>query len=237
MEKYVFISYSSNDKLIADAICHFLEENAILCWMAPRDIMPGSTWAGAIIKAIRECAAMLLIYSKNSNDSSQVANEVDKAFSNGKPIIPFMMDSTPLNDDFDYYLSRKHWLVAYPDYRERFTDLLKVVSKLVSPRKNSGMGEMTSVSIPGNAPSKKRSNSLSNQSIKDKVIAIVADTLCLDEDEVYPSSSLGDLGADSLDAVDLIMKMEKEFDLRISDDNVLKIRTVGDIIRYVEANR
>lgn len=80
-----------------------------------------------------------------------------------------------------------------------------------------------------------KSNSSSYNRIKDKVIAIVADTLGLDEDDVYPSSLLADLGADSLDAVDLIMKMEKKFDLRISDANAQKIRTVEDIIRYVEA--
>lgn len=133
MEKYVFISYSSHDKNVADAICHFLEGNGIPCWIAPRDILPGETWAGSIIKAIRNCSVMLLIYSKNSNESGQVANEVDKAFSNGKTIIPFMMDQTPLNDDFDYYLSRKHWLLAYPDYKTRFADLLNAVTKIVPP--------------------------------------------------------------------------------------------------------
>lgn len=139
MEKYVFISYSSHDKNVADAICHFLEGNGIPCWIAPRDILPGETWAGSIIKAIRNCSVMLLIYSKNSNESGQVANEVDKAFSNGKTIIPFMMDQTPLNDDFDYYLSRKHWLLAYPDYKTRFADLLNAVTKIVPPYEPSAI--------------------------------------------------------------------------------------------------
>lgn len=113
--KYVFISYSSANKGIADATCHILEECGIPCWIAPRNIIPGKTWAGNIVQAIRDCSLMVLIYSEDSNSSSQVANEVDKAFSHGKIIIPFMVDSTPMNDDFDYYLSRKHWLVAYPD--------------------------------------------------------------------------------------------------------------------------
>lgn len=126
---FVFISYSSKDKHIADAVCHFLEENNIACWIAPRDILPGQKWAGAIVKAIKESQAMVLVYSTNSNDSDQVANEVDKAFSNSKAIIPFMVDSTPLNEEFEYYLSRKHWLVAYPNYRDMLEELLKAVKK------------------------------------------------------------------------------------------------------------
>lgn len=133
MKNFVFISYSSNDKPIADALCHYLEENSIPCWIAPRDILPGQTWAGSIIKAIKNCSVMVLIYSQNSNSSHQVANEIDKAFSNNKPIIPFMLDCTPMNEDYEYYLSRKHWLEAYPEYKSKFPDLLKAVSALISP--------------------------------------------------------------------------------------------------------
>ena len=126
--KHVFISYSSANKAIADATCHILEEYGIPCWIAPRNITPGKTWAGNIVQAIRECSLMVLIYSEESNKSSQVANEVDKAFSHGKIIIPFLVDATPMNDDFDYYLSRKHWLVAYPDYKEMLMPLVEAVA-------------------------------------------------------------------------------------------------------------
>lgn len=126
--KYVFISYSSVNKAIADATCHILEECGIPCWIAPRNIVPGKTWAGNIVQAIRDCAIMVLIYSEDSNNSSQVANEVDRAFNNRKIIIPFMVDETPMNDDFDYYLSRKHWLVAYPDYKEKLMPLVEAVA-------------------------------------------------------------------------------------------------------------
>lgn len=126
--KYVFISYSSANKVVADAACHILEECGIPCWIAPRNIIPGKTWAGNIVQAIRDSSLMVLIYSEDSNSSSQVANEVDKAFSHGKIIIPFMVDSTPMNDDFDYYLSRKHWLVAYPNYKEMLMPLVEAVA-------------------------------------------------------------------------------------------------------------
>ncbi len=126
--KYVFISYSSQNQAIANAICHIMEEYGIPCWIAPRDILPGKTWAGNIVQAIRDCALVVLVYSKDSNISEQVANEIDKAFNFGRTIIPFIVDSTPMNDDFDYYLSRKHWLVAYPDYQEKLMPLVTAVA-------------------------------------------------------------------------------------------------------------
>lgn len=149
--KYVFISYSSANKGIADATCHILEECGIPCWIAPRNIIPGKTWAGNIVQAIRDCSLMVLIYSEDSNSSSQVANEVDKAFSHGKIIIPFMVDSTPMNDDFDYYLSRKHWLVAYPDYKKMLMPLVEAVA--------------TNIGIEIQRPQSKVSNSISRKEV------------------------------------------------------------------------
>ena len=148
--KHVFISYSSINKAVADAICHELEEYGIACWIAPRDITPGKTWAGNIVQAIRDSSLMVLVYSADSNRSSQVANEVDKAFSYNKTIIPFMVDDTPMNDEFDYYLSRKHWLIAYPDYKEKLLPLVESVATIlgVEIRKKEKPAEAGAVSGP-----------------------------------------------------------------------------------------
>ena len=71
--------------------------------------------------------------------------------------------------------------------------------------------------------------------IKNKVIAIIVDKLGVDEKEVTPEASFtNDLGADSLDTVELIMELEKEFDVQIPDDQAEKIATVGDAIAYIE---
>ena len=133
---FIFISYSPKNKNVADALCHYLEEHNIPCWIAPSDILPGQTWAGAIVQAISNCSAMVLIYTAESNASHQVANEVDKAFSYGKTIIPFIVDATPMNDDLNYYLSRKHWLVAYPNYKENFKPLVDSLIRLIPDLQN-----------------------------------------------------------------------------------------------------
>ncbi|HPS14071.1 MAG TPA: acyl carrier protein [Prolixibacteraceae bacterium] len=73
--------------------------------------------------------------------------------------------------------------------------------------------------------------------IAGKVKAIIVDKLGVDENEVTPEASFtNDLGADSLDTVELIMEFEKEFDMAIPDDQAEKIGTVGDAIKYIEEN-
>ncbi len=73
--------------------------------------------------------------------------------------------------------------------------------------------------------------------IASKVKAIIVDKLGVDESEVTNEASFtNDLGADSLDTVELIMEFEKEFDLAIPDDQAEKISTVGEAVAHIEAN-
>ncbi len=75
------------------------------------------------------------------------------------------------------------------------------------------------------------------EDIASKVIAIIVDKLGVDESEVRPEASLtNDLGADSLDTVELIMEFENQFGLSIPDNIAEKISTVGDAIKYIEDN-
>ena len=73
--------------------------------------------------------------------------------------------------------------------------------------------------------------------VKSRVVAIIVDKLGVDEGEVTPEASFtNDLGADSLDTVELIMEFEKEFNIAIPDDQAEKIATVGDAVKYIEDN-
>ncbi len=73
--------------------------------------------------------------------------------------------------------------------------------------------------------------------IYSRVKKIIAERLSLDEDEVRMDSSfLDDLGADSLDIVELIMAFEEEFDLKIPDDEAEKIETVKDVVDYIQSH-
>lgn len=71
----------------------------------------------------------------------------------------------------------------------------------------------------------------------EKVKAIIVDQLDVDENDVTEASNIqDDLGADSLDIVDLVMSFEEEFDIEIPDEEVEKIKTVGDIVKFIEEN-
>ena len=74
-------------------------------------------------------------------------------------------------------------------------------------------------------------------SVEEKVKHIIVEQLGVDEDEVTAEASfVDDLGADSLDVVELVMALEEEFGLEISDEDAEKLRTVKQAIEYIEAN-
>lgn len=70
----------------------------------------------------------------------------------------------------------------------------------------------------------------------EKVKSIISEQLGVDEDSITMKSSfIDDLGSDSLDIVELIMALESEFDMEISEDEAENIRTVGDVVEYIKA--
>lgn len=72
----------------------------------------------------------------------------------------------------------------------------------------------------------------------ERVKRIIVDRLGVDESEVTPEASFkDDLGADSLDIVELVMELEDEFDMEISDEDAEKITTVGEVISYIESHK
>ena len=74
-------------------------------------------------------------------------------------------------------------------------------------------------------------------SVRDKVIEIVCEQMGQSKDKVSETTSfITDLGADSLDTVELVMELEDEFDLSIPDEEAEKIKTVGDAIKYIETH-
>ena len=113
----VFISYSTHDKLTADAICSIFEANGIRCWIAPRDILPGMDWGESIIDAINASRVMVLILSSSSNTSDQVKREVERAVHKSIVIIPFRIENVQLSKSLEYQLSLTHWLDALSQYQ------------------------------------------------------------------------------------------------------------------------
>ena len=143
----VFISYSAKDQTTADAICEALEAQDISCWIAHRNVPFGASYPGAIIGAINSSRILILVFSSSSNSSNDVLHEVEKAFSNEIPIIPFRVENVQPSLDMQYFLSTPQWLNAITPplefHLERLVDsvgaLLKIRRKtkrklVLSPR-------------------------------------------------------------------------------------------------------
>ena len=127
----VFISHSSIDSEVANRVVNFLEEKGISCWIAPRDIVPGSDWAASINTAITASKVFLVIYSANSSQSNQVAREMSLAESkNGVFVIPYKIDETPLSGSFEYFLGNSHWINA--NYQKKDFKLEELYQIIIS---------------------------------------------------------------------------------------------------------
>ena len=130
----VFVSYSSDDKPTADAVCATLENKGIRCWIAPRDILPGVDWGGAIVDAINHTRVMVLVYSAKANESPQIKREVERAVHRGLPVIPFRIEDVPMSATLEYFMSMPHWLDALSPPLQDHLDRLAVTTRLILER-------------------------------------------------------------------------------------------------------
>jgi len=129
----VFISHSTNNRLVANAVCASLESGAIRCWIAPRDVMPGRSYSGEITRAIQQSRAFVLIFSEHSNNSEQVLREVQLAANSHLHIVQFRIAAVVPSDDLEYYLSGPHWLDAVtPPLENHLAQLQTSIKALLS---------------------------------------------------------------------------------------------------------
>jgi TPR repeat protein len=163
----VFISYASEDKIVADAVCGMLESHAVRCWIAPRDVLPGVAYGEAIIDAIRSCRIMILVFSSKSNASPHIPKEIERAVSAGVSIIPFRIEDVKPGRSLDYFIGSVHWLDALtPPLENHLERLAQNVQTLLSrdvpviERKNSSatvapapsVESASAKSVPASAP-------------------------------------------------------------------------------------
>jgi hypothetical protein len=109
----VFISYASEDKTVADAVCAMIESQGVRCWIAPRDVLPGVAYGEAIIDAIHGSRIMVLIFSSKANASPHIPKEIERAASRGVAVLPFRIEAVSPGKSLDYFIGSVHWLDAF----------------------------------------------------------------------------------------------------------------------------
>jgi serine/threonine-protein kinase len=110
----VFISYASEDAAVANGLVEALELCRLRCWIAPRDVIAGSLYADAIVRAINKAKVFVLVLSGHAGASPHVGKEIERASAKRRPIIALRADSEPLSPAFEYYLSESQWIELGP---------------------------------------------------------------------------------------------------------------------------
>jgi TIR domain len=154
MQFDVFVSHSAQDKPTAEAAVAALEAKGVRCWIAPRDVVPGSDWGASIVDAIDNCQVMVLIFSANANESPQIRREVERAVSKGKSIIPVRIQDVVPTQGLAYFMGSVHWLDALtPPLEQHLQRLVASVKALLALRGNTGDAPAPSTSAPTSAAS------------------------------------------------------------------------------------
>src|SRR5476649_1782414 len=139
---HVFISYASQDKAVADAVCLALEQAGVACWIAPRNVVPGESYAGAIVNAIDGTKLIVLILSEHGASSQHVLREVERASSKRHPVVAFRIDAVPMPADLEYFLNTSQWLDASGmGVESALPRLVDAVQRVIASPGNAGIAQ------------------------------------------------------------------------------------------------
>jgi hypothetical protein len=126
----VFISHSSDDNAAAREMCLVLESAGIQCWIAPRDIVPGRSWSGAIVDGIEGSRVVVVVISARANASHEVLREVELASRRGKAVVGVRIEDFTPSGDLGYFLLSTQWLNVFPPpFRPHLHTLVEVVAR------------------------------------------------------------------------------------------------------------
>src|ERR1051326_2902393 len=114
MAHEVFLSHSTKDKAAADQVCAALEAAGVACWIAPRNILPGTHWLKALPEAIDASKLIVLLLSSHSNASVQVVRELTRAVNKGITILPFRLEAVEQTGEMDHLIDVFQKLDAFP---------------------------------------------------------------------------------------------------------------------------
>ena len=134
MKYDVFISYSSKDQKMVEAICAYLEQRRIRCFVAYRDIPKGVSWAERIVEALDESGMMLVAFTENFNASNEVNREIELACNDKKPILTFRLSDTAFAGAKKYFLQNLNWLDAFPEPEPVFGEMYRNVCGLLGKK-------------------------------------------------------------------------------------------------------
>lgn len=129
MDYNVFISHSTVNEEQVRPLCAYLEDKGLKCFVSYRDIPSGVSYPGAITRALRESEMLLLVLTKESNESTQVDRELTLANDQKKKMSCFRLEDITYSDDKAYLMSGVNWLDAFPDPERHYFELLQDICR------------------------------------------------------------------------------------------------------------
>jgi tetratricopeptide (TPR) repeat protein len=148
----VFISFKNQDRFYAEFIYDGLVSKGMRCWISSRDIPPGTNFMGEIPRAIKNCGAVILVFSDAAQQSPEIPRELALASQNRKPIIPVRIEPVEPNETFAYTMATAQFLDAFDDWSKNGNRYVENIEKAVLHHLGSITANST-IPSPGNTTS------------------------------------------------------------------------------------
>jgi hypothetical protein len=129
----IFISHSSKDQTVARTLCTALESRGLTCWIASRDVGAGENFQESIVAAIRAAKVMVLVFSENANNSSEIKKELALASQHKIAVIPARVEDVAPVAALAYELATRQWINLFGDWESEIETLCDRVRQIVPP--------------------------------------------------------------------------------------------------------
>ncbi|MBL0712102.1 MAG: acyl carrier protein [Desulfosarcina sp.] len=231
-EPLTFLSYSREDSEFALKLAQDLRSAGLNIWIDQIDITAGMRWDRSIEKAMEACGCFIILLSPDSVGSFNVMDELAFALEERKKIVPVLYRSCKI----PFRLRR----IQYIDFTGKYDTSLVLLIRIFKMENDSVPPRARKTNRPDtskvNVPKIKPENYITQQQERklwDDLVEIIAEILGVDPDKITTQANFfDDLGADSLDAVELIIHFEEKYSIEIPDDEAEKLVTVGDAYQY-----
>ena len=130
---HVFVSFSSRDVKMARAICGAIEDRGYPCWISDRDVRPGRNYQDEIVDAIGSASVFVLVFSQNSNNSSEIKKELSLASRSNLLVVPVRIEDIVPTGALQYELSTRQWIDIFEDWERavgRIVDQIRSIAPL-----------------------------------------------------------------------------------------------------------
>ncbi len=127
----IFISHSSKDQTVARTLCAALESRGLTCWIASRDVGAGENFQESIVAAIRSAKAMVLVFSDNANNSTEIKKELALASQHKIAVIPARVEDVVPAAALAYELATRQWINLFDDWETEIETLCDRVRQIV----------------------------------------------------------------------------------------------------------